>query len=188
MVRSKLLAIVKNRSLNRTTDLSIMGPSYGSLCKCTHMTTALLCAYTHLRDVFWMLRKETVWSNYLAPDAEGSQHRGCKCLSDTDNGIYKDKDKDKDLFIGQQEFVVGYSKAPSSRRAALGLYVILTLWRGRGANQPPYALLHRSSTRYALRHGRLCWCYYKKPSRMLVTKTYKFIMTINCIVEIYCNN
>ena len=26
--------------------------------------------------------------------------------------IYKDKDKDKDLFIGPQEFVVGYSKAP----------------------------------------------------------------------------
>ena len=24
----------------------------------------------------------------------------------------KDKDKDKDLFIGPQEFVVGYSKAP----------------------------------------------------------------------------
>ena len=30
----------------------------------------------------------------------------------------------------------------SSRRAALGIYVILTLWRGRGANQPPYVLLH----------------------------------------------
>ena len=25
---------------------------------------------------------------------------------------YKDKDKDKDLFISSQEFVVGYSKAP----------------------------------------------------------------------------
>ena len=45
-------------------------------------------------------------------------------------------------------------RLPSSRRAALGLYVILTLWRGRGANQPPYALLHRSSPRYALCHGR----------------------------------
>ena len=45
-------------------------------------------------------------------------------------------------------------RLPSSRRAALGLYVILTLWRGWGANQPPYALLHRSSLRYALRHGR----------------------------------
>ena len=30
-------------------------------------------------------------------------------------------------------------RLPSSRRAALGLYVILTLRRGRGANQPPYA-------------------------------------------------
>ena len=45
-------------------------------------------------------------------------------------------------------------RLPSSRRAALGLYVILTLWRGRGANQPPYALLHRSSPCYALRHER----------------------------------
>ena len=49
-------------------------------------------------------------------------------------------------------------RLPSSRRAALGLYVILTLWRGRGANQPPYAPLHRSSPRYALRHERrLSW-------------------------------
>ena len=41
----------------------------------------------------------------------------------------KDKDKDKDLFIGQQEFGVGYLilRLPSSRRVALGLYVILTL-------------------------------------------------------------
>ena len=45
-------------------------------------------------------------------------------------------------------------RLPSSRRAALGLYVILTLWRTRGANQPPYASLHRSSLCYALRHGR----------------------------------
>ena len=44
-------------------------------------------------------------------------------------------------------------RLPSSRRAALGLYVIL-IWRGRGANQPPYALPHRSSHHYALRHGR----------------------------------
>ena len=33
----------------------------------------------------------------------------------------------------------------TSRRAALDLYVILMLWRARGANQQPYALLHRSS-------------------------------------------
>ena len=33
------------------------------------------------------------------------------------NYTYKeeDKDKDKDLFIGPQEFVVGYSKAPEQR-------------------------------------------------------------------------
>ena len=46
-------------------------------------------------------------------------------------------------------------RLPSSRRAALGLYVMLTLWRGRGTNQPPYTLLHRSSPRYALRQVSL---------------------------------
>ena len=45
-------------------------------------------------------------------------------------------------------------RLPSSRRAALGLYVILILWRARDVKQPPYALLHRSSPCYALRHGR----------------------------------
>ena len=72
-------------------------------------------------------------------------------------------------------------RLPSSRRAVLGLYVILTLWQGRGANQPPYALLHRSSPRYALRHGRrhlmfpqsaLCilhWLLQCRQSTMLLT-------------------
>ena len=39
-----------------------------------------------------------------------------------------------------------------SNRAALGLYVILTLWRAQGTNQPPYALLHTGAchaTHYA---------------------------------------
>ena len=30
----------------------------------------------------------------------------------------KDKDKDKDLFIGPQEFVVGYSKAPEQPQSS----------------------------------------------------------------------
>ena len=30
----------------------------------------------------------------------------------------KDKDKDKDLFIGLQEFVVGYSKAPEQLQSS----------------------------------------------------------------------
>ena len=44
-------------------------------------------------------------------------------------------------------------RLPSSRRAALGLYVILTLWWTRGANQRPYALLHigaRRAMHYAM--------------------------------------
>ena len=32
--------------------------------------------------------------------------------------VYKDKDKDKDLFIGPQEFVVGYSKAPEQPQSS----------------------------------------------------------------------
>ena len=32
--------------------------------------------------------------------------------------MYKDKDKDKDLFIGPQEFVVGYSKAPEQPQSS----------------------------------------------------------------------
>ena len=48
---------------------------------------------------------------------------------------HKDKDyKEEDSFIDLQEFVVG-------------LYVILTLWRARGANQPPYTLLHIGARR-----------------------------------------
>ena len=47
-------------------------------------------------------------------------------------------------------------RLPSCRRAALGLYVNLTLWWAQGANQRPYALLHnKSSPRNALRHRRL---------------------------------
>ena len=38
-------------------------------------------------------------------------------------------------------------RLPSSHRAALGLCVILTLWRARGANQPPYAVLHIGACR-----------------------------------------
>ena len=33
-------------------------------------------------------------------------------------------------------------RLPSSRRVALGLYEYVILTLGRGANQPPYALLH----------------------------------------------
>ena len=31
---------------------------------------------------------------------------------------FKDKDKDKDLFVDQQEFVVGYSKAPEQPQSS----------------------------------------------------------------------
>ena len=50
--------------------------------------------------------------------------------------------KDKDSFIGQQEFVVRYSKAPkqpqSSTRPICHSHTMMSM----GANQPPYALLH----------------------------------------------
>ena len=65
--------------------------------------------------------------------------------------------KDGFYLLARRNLLWDILRLPSSRRAALGLYVILTLWRGRGANQPPYTLLHRSSPRYALRHGRRQW-------------------------------
>ena len=65
----------------------------------------------------------------------------------------KDKDRIRIYLLACRNLLWDILRLPSSRRAALGLYVILTLWRGRGANQPPYVLLHRSSPRYALRHG-----------------------------------
>ena len=87
---------------------------------------------------------------------------GTPKLSGQSCGLHvKDKDKDKDLFIGPQEFVVGYSKAPEQPQSSARLicHSHAMLWRGRGTNQPPYALLHRSSPRYALRHGRRRWWY-----------------------------
>ena len=47
-------------------------------------------------------------------------------------------------------------RLPSSHRAALGLYVILTLWQTRGANQQPYALLHIGARR-AMHYATLFW-------------------------------
>ena len=100
----------------------------------------------------------------------------------------KDKDKDKDLFIDPQEFVVGYSKAPEQlQSSARPIYVILTLWRGRGANQPPYALLHRSSPRYALRHRRRRWYSYHKQQRSGIIKAYP-LSTPRCWKEQHLNS
>ena len=67
----------------------------------------------------------------------------------------KDKDKDKDLFIGPQEFVVGYSKAPeqpqSSARPICHSHAMT-----RTGREPTTIRIaaYRSSSRYALRHGR----------------------------------
>ena len=66
---------------------------------------------------------------------------------------YKDKDKDKDLFIDPREFVVEYSKAPeqqpSSVRPICHSHVMTNTGR-----EPATILQHRSSLRYALRQGR----------------------------------
>ena len=64
-------------------------------------------------------------------------------------------DKDKDLFIGLQEFVVGYSKAPeqpqSSARTMCHSHTMT-----RTGREPATIRIaaYRSSPRYALRHGR----------------------------------
>ena len=61
---------------------------------------------------------------------------------------------EEDLFIGPQEFVVGYSKAPEQPQSSAKPICHSHAMTRTGANQPPYALLHRSSQCYALRHGR----------------------------------
>ena len=66
---------------------------------------------------------------------------------------YKDKDKDNDSFTGPQKFVVGYSKAPEQPQSSARPICHFHTMTSTGANQPPYALLHRSSPCYALRHG-----------------------------------
>ena len=94
----------------------------------------------------------------------------------------KDKDKDhKDVFIGRRNLLWDILRLPSSRRAALGLYIILILaprpW-GQGTNQLPYALLHIgarcgmhcatlicvsllfSQTGTSLRRANIVWSYY----------------------------
>ena len=63
--------------------------------------------------------------------------------------------KDKDPFIGLQEFVVGYSKAPeqpqSSARPICDSHTMMSTGR-----EPTTIRIaaYRSSPRYALRHGR----------------------------------
>ena len=65
------------------------------------------------------------------------------------------EDKDKDPFIGPQEFVVGYSKAPeqpqSSARPICHSHAVTSTGR-----EPTTIRIaaYRSSPRYALRHGR----------------------------------
>ena len=67
----------------------------------------------------------------------------------------KDKEKDKDPFIGPHEFVVGYSKAPeqpqSSARPICHSHIITSTGR------EPVTICnaaYRSSPHYALCHGR----------------------------------
>ena len=65
------------------------------------------------------------------------------------------EDKDKDLYIGPQEFVVGYSKAPeqlqSSARPICHSHAMTRTGREPAAIR---IAAYRSSRRYALRNGR----------------------------------
>ena len=68
----------------------------------------------------------------------------------------------KDLFIGPQEFVVAYSKAPEQPQSSARPICHSHAMTRTAVNQPPYALPHRSSPRYALSHGRrLAICSHK---------------------------
>ena len=50
--------------------------------------------------------------------------------------------------------MVGYSKAPEQPQSSARPICHSHAMTNTGANQTPYALLHRSLLRYALRHGR----------------------------------
>ena len=69
---------------------------------------------------------------------------------------HKDKDKDKDLIIGPQEFVVGYSKAPeqpqSSARPLCHSHTMSS--SGREPATIRIAAYNRSSPHYTLCHRR----------------------------------
>ena len=72
----------------------------------------------------------------------------------------KDKDKDKDSFIGPQEFVVGYSKAPEQPQSSARPICHSHAMTRTGARTSHH--MHCciwSSPRYALRHGHCnCTC------------------------------
>ena len=90
--------------------------------------------------------------------------------------LYKDKGKDKDLFLGPQEFVVGYSKAPEQLQSSARPICHSHAMTRTGVNQPPYALLHRSSPRYALCHGRRI---LKIRDILLSFHVYNYTYTVN---------
>ena len=50
---------------------------------------------------------------------------------------------------------MGYSKAPEQPQSSDRPICHSHAMTRTGVNQPPYALLHRSSPRYSLRHGRV---------------------------------
>ena len=70
----------------------------------------------------------------------------------------KDKDKDKDLFIGQQEFVVGYSKAPEQPQSSARPMCRSHTMTNTGHEPTTSIAAYTSSPRYALRHGRRHYC------------------------------
>ena len=78
------------------------------------------------------------------------QNIDCRYLREKLN---HNKDKDKDLFIGLQEFVVGYSKAAEQSSAELICHSHTMMSTGREPATIRIAA-YRSSACYALCHGR----------------------------------
>ena len=86
-------------------------------------------------------------------DCTGSPHKPDWAFSLLSTSVIRIRIRIRIYLLARRNLLWDILRLPSSRRAALGLYVTLTLWRGRGANQPPYALLHRSSPRWDLNSG-----------------------------------
>ena len=69
--------------------------------------------------------------------------------------VNKDKDKDNNPFIGPQEFVVGYSKAPEQpQSSAWPIYMSFSHYDEDGREPATISIAaYWSSPPYALRHG-----------------------------------
>ena len=81
------------------------------------------------------------------------------------------KDKDKDLFIDPQEFVVGYSKAPEQPQSSARPICHSHAMTRTGCEPATIRIAkYRSSPLYTLRHGRRPDIHYHVTQNLLIKR------------------